>query len=126
MEARTHALVRGATIAAAVGAAALSPVPMADEVLLLPTFLGLGAVVGRRHGLDLRQIPWATLGKAAVLVLTSRAGFNATVAFVPGVAAAVNATTAYALTSTYGNWVDSVCTRVASLERRRAGQRAAR
>ena len=122
MDAATSALVRRTSIAAALGAAALSPVPMADEVLLLPTFLGLGAFVGRHHGLALREVPWAALGKAAVLVLAIRGGINATVAFVPGVAAAVNATTAYALTGAYGNWLDSVCARAARLERRRAAQ----
>jgi uncharacterized protein (DUF697 family) len=101
---RTRTVVRATEIGAAVVAAVLSPVPLADEIVLAPALLGLAAVIGRDQGVALGDLPWRALAQTAAAGLAARATLNLAVAAIPGVAAVANALTAYALTRAYADW----------------------
>ena len=94
--------------ATAIGAV-LSPIPFADELVLVPTLGVMAARIGRARGLDLADMPWKPIVTAITAGLAARAAFNVTVAFIPGVAAVSNAITAAVLTRTLGKYADSVC-----------------
>jgi uncharacterized protein (DUF697 family) len=102
-------VVRATEIGAAAVAAILSPIPLADELILAPALLGVAAVVGHDRGRPLASLPWRVLTKTAICGLIARAAFNLASASVPGVAAVANAVTAFALTRAYAEWVDAAC-----------------
>jgi uncharacterized protein (DUF697 family) len=110
-EVDVRTVVRRASVASAAIAVALSPIPFADEVALLPVYLGLAARVGRAHTLSIRRVPWRAVFATTALGLTARAAVNAPFALVPGVDAAVNALTAAALTEVLGAYFDEACAR---------------
>jgi len=102
-------VVRRASIAAASVAAALSPIPFADEVALLPVYAWLAVRIARARGVGARAMPWWPLTKTALVGLGVRAAVNAPLAGVPGVAAATNATSAVFFTRLYAAHVDRAC-----------------
>jgi uncharacterized protein (DUF697 family) len=93
---------------AALGAV-LSPIPFADELVLVPVYGVMAARIGRARGMDLKGVPWKPIVTAITAGLAARAAFNVTVAFIPGVAAVSNAITAAVLTRALGKYADSVC-----------------
>ncbi|HVJ93635.1 MAG TPA: hypothetical protein VM580_27725 [Labilithrix sp.] len=101
--------VGSASVAAAGLAVVLSPIPLADEVVLPPVYAWLTVRVARARGRRVRDLPWRPLAKLAFVGLGVRAALNAPLAGVPGVAAGMNAATAVALTYVYGACVDYVC-----------------
>jgi uncharacterized protein (DUF697 family) len=102
-------LVRRTSIGTGVLGVILSPIPLADELLLLPVYAVLSARIGKDHGLSVRAIPWRPIGATAVAGLAARAAVNVTVSYIPGVAAVANAATAVALTQFFGRYVDEAC-----------------
>lgn len=102
-------VIHRTSAAAAAVAAVLSPVPMADEVVLLPVFGYLATRIGRAHGLAVRELPWSPLARTAATGLVARATLNLAVAFIPGVAAVANASSAAALTEWFGRYADRAC-----------------
>ena len=109
MTPRASRIVRASGLGAAAIAAVLSPIPLADELVMGPGLLGVGAVVGLDRGLALRELPWRALAATAAAGLGARAALNLAVASFPGVAAVVNAATAFALTQAYAEWADRAC-----------------
>jgi uncharacterized protein (DUF697 family) len=109
MTPRANAAVGATAIGAAAAAAVLSPVPLADELVMAPALLGVATFIGRERGLALAELPWGVLARTAALGLAARAAINLAVAPIPGVAAIANAVTAAALTHAYAEWVDRVC-----------------
>jgi hypothetical protein len=105
MRARSFTTATG--VGAAAVAAILSPIPLADEVVLLPALIGVGVVVGRERGIALGALPWRRLAGGAVAGLVARGAINLAVASVPVVAAAANAATAFVLTRAYAAWADA-------------------
>ena len=106
---RSRAVVtRTAVVSAALGAV-LSPIPLADELVLLPIYGVMAARSGKAHRLPLRRIPWSPIARTALTGLGVRAGLNVAFAFVPGVAAVANATSAAALTMLLGRAFDDAC-----------------
>ncbi|MBN9161610.1 MAG: hypothetical protein BGO98_34910 [Myxococcales bacterium 68-20] len=101
--------VGGASVAAAGVAVMLSPIPLADELALLPVYAWLTARIAHARGRRVRDLPGGPLAKAALVGLGVRAALNAPLAGVPGVAAAMNAATAVGLTQIYAACVDHVC-----------------
>jgi uncharacterized protein (DUF697 family) len=87
----------------------LSPIPLADELLLLPIYAVLSAKIGKDHGLAAGAVPWKPICATAIAGLAARAAVNVTVSYIPGVAAAANAATAVALTQFFGRYVDDAC-----------------
>ena len=87
----------------------LSPVPFADELLLVPVYGVMAARIARAHGLGLGAVPWRPIGGAIAAGLAARAAANAAFAFIPGVAAAANAVSAAALTRVLGGYIDTAC-----------------
>jgi uncharacterized protein (DUF697 family) len=104
----SSAIHKTSAVAAAV-AAVLSPIPLADELVLFPMFGVLARRIARARGLTGTQIPWRPIGWTAFNGLAARAGLNLAVSFIPGVAAVANATSAVILTEFFGRYVDSVC-----------------
>jgi uncharacterized protein (DUF697 family) len=102
-------LIRRSVWGSAALAAALSPVPFADELLLAPFYAWATRRVAELHGQPLRSLPLAGLTRTALIGLGARAGLNAGVAFVPGLAALVNAGTAALLTHFYLEEVERRC-----------------
>lgn len=109
--------IRRASVAAATIAVVLSPIPFADELALLPVYGWLTVRVARACGVVPQAIPWAPLAQKALVGLGVRAAVNAPVAAVPGLAAAMNATTAVVLTRYYGARVRCCASATAELGR---------
>jgi uncharacterized protein (DUF697 family) len=103
---RAATIVRATEIGAAAVAALLSPIPLADELVIGPALLGVAAVIGREQGRALSELPWRSLVGVAVAGLTARAALNLAVATMPGVATVANAVTAFGLTRAYAGWAE--------------------
>jgi uncharacterized protein (DUF697 family) len=102
-------LIRRTSIATGALGVILSPIPLADELLLLPVYAYLSFRIGKDHSLDARAIPWKPICATTIAGLAARAAVNVTVSYIPGVAAAANAATAVALTQLIGRYVDDAC-----------------
>jgi len=102
-------LIRRTSIATGALGVILSPIPLADELLLLPIYAFLSMRIGKDHSLDARAMPWRPICATAIAGLAARAAVNVTVSYIPGVAAAANAATAVALTQFFGRYVDESC-----------------
>jgi len=100
-------IVLQTTVTAGVLGVGLSPVPLADEILLVPIYAVMTARIGRARGVDLRAIPWRPVGAAILAGLAARAAANVSFALIPGVAAVANCVSAVALTKLLGGYVDS-------------------
>ena len=87
----------------------LSPVPLADELLLFPLLGTMALRIGRVHGLGWRELPWKAIAKNAAGGLAARATVNLGVSYIPFVAAAANAASAAALTGAFGAYADRTC-----------------
>ena len=87
----------------------LSPLPFADEVLLLPLLGGMAFGIGRAHGRGWSELPWRAIARTAVAGLVARAAVNLAVSYIPFVAAAANAASAAALTGAFGAYADRAC-----------------
>jgi uncharacterized protein (DUF697 family) len=103
-------IVRQTGLFSGVVAVALSPVPLADEAVLLPTLAFMAARIGRAHGVGTLELPWRRVASATLAALGARATVNLAVSYMPGVAAAANAVTAIAMTQWLGAYVDRACT----------------
>jgi uncharacterized protein (DUF697 family) len=101
--------IRRAAIAAAALGVVLSPIPLADEIVLLPAYGLLTAKIAASRRMRLRAVPWRPIALTALAGLGARAAVNVAVSYVPLLAAAANAVTAAALTTVLGRYVDSAC-----------------
>ena len=107
--ANVERLIRRTSIVTAVFGVVLSPIPLADELLLLPIYGVMTARIAKDHRLSSRLIPWRPVLATAVAGLAARAAVNVTVSYIPGVAAFANAVSAVALTQFFGRYVDDAC-----------------
>src|SRR4051812_17093059 len=101
--------VRRTSMVACAIAVVLSPVPLADEIALLPVFGVMATRIGKARGLAPRALPWKPLASTAVAALAARAAINVTVSYIPGVAAVANAVSAVTLTHLLGAYIDDAC-----------------
>ena len=97
------------TIASGTLGVLLSPIPLADELLLVPIYGVMTARIARARGLGLTRVPWKPIGKAVLAGLAARAAANVSFALIPGVAAVANAVSAVALTKLLGDYADKTC-----------------
>ena len=104
-----RSIVQRNTLASAVIGAVLSPIPLIDELVLIPFYLRMAAKIGRSHALARGQMPWRPVTRTTLNGLLARAAVNVTVSYIPGVAAAANAASAAALTALLGNYIDDAC-----------------
>jgi uncharacterized protein (DUF697 family) len=109
MEPEVESVIRRATYASVVVGVILSPIPLADELVLLPAYGALAARIGRAHGIPLGSMPWRPIVLTALAGLGARAAINLTVSYIPFVAAAANAASAVMLTRIFGRYVDDAC-----------------
>jgi uncharacterized protein (DUF697 family) len=114
MNSNVDRVVRRTSVLTAALGVILSPIPLADELLLLPIYGVMVARIGKAHGLSSGQIPWKPVVATAVAGLAARAAVNVTVSYIPGVAAVANAVSAVALTRFFGRYVDGACREPAS------------
>lgn len=106
---RIKRVVLRTTVASAALGVVLSPIPLADELVLLPVYGLMATRIGRAHGLGLTSVPWRPIFAAVAAGLASRAAVNVAFAFIPGVAAVANAVSAAALTQALGSFTDTAC-----------------
>jgi uncharacterized protein (DUF697 family) len=99
---------QSSAVAAGLGVV-LSPIPFADEALLLPVLGAMTLRIGRVYGLGWKEVPWKAIAKTAVGGLAARATVNLGVAYIPFVAAAANAASAATLTGAFGAYADRAC-----------------
>jgi uncharacterized protein (DUF697 family) len=99
---------QSSALAAGLGVA-LSPIPLADEALLLPVLGAMAVRIGRVYGLGWKELPWKAFTKTALGGLAARATVNLGVAYIPFVAAAANAASAATLTGAFGAYTDRAC-----------------
>ena len=90
-------------------AVVLSPIPLADEVALLPVFGVMTGRIAKTHGLKLREVPWRPIARTTVAALAARATVNVAVSYIPGVAAVANAASAVTVTRMLGSYIDGAC-----------------
>ena len=102
-------IVQRNTVASAVIGAVLSPIPLIDEVVLIPFYLLMAKKIAGKHELGRGQVPWKPIARTTFNGLLARAAVNVTVSYIPGVAAAANAASAAALTALLGSYVDDAC-----------------
>jgi uncharacterized protein (DUF697 family) len=94
-------------VASAALGVVLSPIPLADELILMPLYGVMTARIGHARGVDLAALPWRPIGRAVFAGLAARAVANLSLAFIPGVAAVANAVSAAALTRVIGRYADT-------------------
>src|SRR5262249_42811427 len=99
------------TVASAALGVVFSPLPLVDELLLVPIYGVMSARIGSARGVRLLKVPWRPIGTAIVAGLAARAAANVGFAFIPGVAAVANAVSAAALTGLLGTYIDGACTK---------------
>ena len=104
----THIVNTTAAFAAGLGAV-LSPIPLADEIALMPIYAAMAIRIGKAHGIDAGNLPWKPILTTAGTGLAARAAINLSVSFVPGVAAVANAVSAAALTEIVGRYTEAAC-----------------
>ena len=95
-------------LSAALGAV-LSPIPFADEIVLVPVYGIMASRIGKAHGLGITEVPWRPMFKAISAGLATRAALSVVVAMIPGVAAVANAVSATVLTRTLGSYANKAC-----------------
>jgi uncharacterized protein (DUF697 family) len=110
MNADVKKTVRNTCVFSASVAVVLSPIPFADEIILLPTYGVLAARIAKHHDVSLRAIPWKDAMKTATAAIAARAAVNLSVAYIPGVAAVTNATSAVCVTTFLGKYMHAICT----------------
>ncbi len=98
-------ILQTAVTSAALGAA-LSPVPLADELVLVPIYGAMAVRIARARGVAPMKFPWRPYGRMVVAGLATRAVVNLGTALIPGVAAVANALSATALTKRLGDYAD--------------------
>jgi uncharacterized protein (DUF697 family) len=110
-EATKHvkSMIRRTSLATAALGVVLSPIPLADELLLVPIYGVMSARIARARGIGLAALPWRPIGTAILAGLAARAAANVGFAFIPGVAAVANAVSAAALTKLIGDYADTAC-----------------
>jgi uncharacterized protein (DUF697 family) len=101
--------VRRTSLVAGAIAVVLSPIPLADEIALMPVFGVMAARIGKGRGLAPRDIPWRPIGATAIAALAARAAVNVTVSYIPGVAAVANCISAVTVTHMLGSYIDDAC-----------------
>jgi Cu2+-exporting ATPase len=104
----THIVNTTAAFAAGLGAV-LSPIPLADEIALMPIYAAMAVRIGKAHGIEPGNLPWKPILTTAGTGLAARAAINLSVSFVPGVAAVANAVSAAALTEIVGRYTEAAC-----------------
>ena len=109
MSEQVDKIVWQTSVGAAVLGVVLSPIPFADELVLVPVYGVMAARIGKVRGLGLAAVPWKPVGAAIAGGLAARAAANAAFAFIPGVAAAANAVSAAALTRVLGTYTHGLC-----------------
>ena len=95
-----------ASAASALIAVLLSPIPLADELVLVPVYASVVARLARIHRVTLSTVPWRAFAATTWNGLLARAAVNIAVGFVPVVATIANATTASALTLSLTRYFD--------------------
>jgi uncharacterized protein (DUF697 family) len=106
---RVKRVILQTTVASAALGVVLSPIPLADELLLVPIYGVMTARIGRARGVGVTNVPWRPIGTAILAGLAARAAANVGFAFIPGVAAVANAISAAALTKILGEYADAAC-----------------
>jgi uncharacterized protein (DUF697 family) len=106
---RVKSVVFQTSVVSAALGVALSPIPLADELLLVPVYGVMAARIGKVRGVGFASLPWKPIGGAIAAGLAARAAANAAFAFIPGVAAVANAVSAAALTRVLGGYIDAAC-----------------
>jgi uncharacterized protein (DUF697 family) len=97
------------SFASAALGAVLSPIPFADEVVLVPVYGIMAARIAKAHGVGLTEVPWKPIAGAITAGLATRAALGVAVAFIPGVAAVANAVSAAVLTRQLARYADKAC-----------------
>ncbi len=95
-------------LSAALGAV-LSPIPFADEIVLVPVYGIMARRIGKAHGLGITEVPWRPIFGAITAGLATRAALSVVVAMIPGVAAVANAVSATVLTRQLGSYASKAC-----------------
>jgi uncharacterized protein (DUF697 family) len=104
---RVKSVITQTTLASVALGVVLSPIPLADEILLVPIYGVMTLRIGRARGKKFGAVPWRPIGTAVLAGLAARAAANVSFAFVPGVAAVANAISAAALTKLIGEYADA-------------------
>src|ERR1700744_968792 len=95
---QVKSVIMQTTVASVALGVILSPIPLADELLLVPIYGVMSARIGKARGISVLAVPWRPIGTAVLAGLAARAAANVGFAFLPGVAAVANAISAAALT----------------------------
>jgi uncharacterized protein (DUF697 family) len=106
---RVKRVIWQTTIASGALGVLLSPIPLADELLLVPIYGVMTVRIAGARGVSVLKVPWRPIGGAILAGLAARAAANVSFALIPGVAAVANMVSAVALTKLIGDYADKTC-----------------
>lgn len=107
MDSSGRKLTRKFSTVAAVTGLVTQPIPGADELLVITTQYALSASMARRHGVRMREVPWAKVNKIVWGGAVIRLAAGLTVGLIPVVGAVANAISAFASTEILGRYLDA-------------------
>jgi uncharacterized protein (DUF697 family) len=106
MEPKTRRITNVYSGVAAVAAFFTQPVPMLDEVIVVPIHYGLTVRMARSRGVSIFKLPWRSVQRIIWYGAGARLVANMSLGLVPVVGAFVNSITAIALTEFLARWLD--------------------
>lgn len=102
-----RALVHKTSVVSATIGVVLSPIPLLDELVLIPVYAAMTKKIAKHHAVE--KVPWRPFAKSATAGLIARGIVNLAFVAIPGVSTAVDAATAAGLAEILGEHVDALC-----------------
>jgi uncharacterized protein (DUF697 family) len=106
MEPKTRRITNTYSGVAAVVAFFTQPVPLLDEVIVVPIHYGLTVRLARSRGVSVFKLPWRSVQRIIWYGAGARLVTNMSLGLVPVVGAFANSITAIALTEFLARWLD--------------------
>jgi uncharacterized protein (DUF697 family) len=106
MERKTRRITNAYSGVAAVAAFFTQPVPMLDEVIVVPIHYGLTVRLAQSRGVSIFKLPWRSVQRIIWYGAGARLVANMSLGLVPVVGAFANSITAVALTEFLARWLD--------------------
>jgi uncharacterized protein (DUF697 family) len=110
MERKSRRITNRYSGVAAVAAFFTQPVPLLDEVVVVPIHYALVARLAWSRGVKVRKLPWRSIQRIIWYGAAARLVTNLSLGLVPVVGAFANSVTAIALTEYLSRWLDDFIT----------------
>lgn len=101
-ETKCHAIIHGASAAAAAAGAGMAQIPGSDNAVIVPIQIGMIVALGGVFSIDISESVAKSALATATATMVGRGISQFLVVWMPGIGNALNATTAAAVTETIG------------------------